>query len=240
MKKILYFFVIPFLLLLFPVLAFASDTNGTVLSPYAWGENLGWINFAPTSSGTYLGLTITDSAVTGYAWSKDAGWINFGPVGSSQGVTNTPDGSLGGSAWSTALGWIAMSGVSIDSTGTFHGLAGTAGSSAGRVSFDCANCGVTTDWRPLSARVQTQTVAQSGGILGGGGSLQKATPEERAKILKIADFNHDGRVDVEDLSILLYYYGKTGPQIIPYDLNGDGKIDIIDTSILLYYWDITS
>lgn len=58
----------------------------------------------------------------------------------------------------------------------------------------------------------------------------------REEILKRVDFNGDGKVDLVDLSILLFYHNKTGPQIVRYDLNSDRKIDLIDISILLYYW----
>lgn len=135
---------------------FASETSGTVASAtYAWGENLGWVNFGPVVGGTYEGLTVTDTKIGGYAWSANAGWINFDAEGG--GVTNTSSGVLGGNAWSTALGWISMSGVTIDSSGVFHGIAGVSGSPTGRISFDCDHCKVSTDWRPASARVATSS-----------------------------------------------------------------------------------
>jgi len=55
-------------------------------------------------------------------------------------------------------------------------------------------------------------------------------------IQKNPDFNDDGRVDISDLSILLYWWGKSGPGIASYDLNNDGIIDIVDASILFYHW----
>lgn len=147
--------------------AYASDTVGTVSldHPYAWGEDLGWINFAPSQNGSYAGLVITDTGVTGYAWSSAYGWINFSPTNSGQGVTNTPDGQLGGSAWVENLGWIDMSGVVINDSGKFTGIAGIEASSTGRISFDCDRCDVETDWRPASARTQTgeQPAADSNG-----------------------------------------------------------------------------
>lgn len=79
-----------------------------------------------------------------------------------------------------------------------------------------------------------------GGSGGGGGGTITISPEERRKILKFADFNHDNVVDLEDLSILLYHYQHTELGIEPYDLNSDGVIDITDISVMLYYWEITS
>jgi len=117
---------------------------------YAWGENFGWINFAPVdTSNTYHGLVITDTSVSGYAWSSQFGWINFSPVNG--GVTNTCSGELGGWAWSTQLGWIPMSGVVINSSGKFTGVGGSSSLLAGRITFDCALCDVRTDWNHCSA-----------------------------------------------------------------------------------------
>jgi len=58
---------------------FASSTDGTVDSTYkyAWGENIGWLNFGTTEGNVH----ITDSALTGYAWAENIGWI-FSPYSS--------------------------------------------------------------------------------------------------------------------------------------------------------------
>ncbi len=45
------------------------------------------------------------------------------------------------------------------------------------------------------------------------------------------DLNHDGRVDVFDLSALATAFGQTG-QNLSADLNGDGVVDVRDLSIL--------
>jgi hypothetical protein len=81
----------------------------------------------------------------------------------------------------------------------------------------------------------TPTPTPSGGGSGGGGSTP-VTPSQTN--CRIADFNCDGRVDILDLSILLFYSGKTGAVIVPYDLHKDNMIDLQDISILFYYWDI--
>jgi len=54
---------------------------------------------------------------------------------------------------------------------------------------------------------------------------------------RVADLNCDNRVNLLDLSILLYYTGKTGSIIIPFDLNDDSRIDLMDISVMFYYWD---
>lgn len=149
------------LLLLFTLapVAHASQTNGVIDSAhkYAWGTVAGWVNFAPTNGG----LTITDSAVTGYAWGANTGWIHFNATNG--GVTNTAAGVLGGYAWDPGGGWVSFTGVTIDSSGKFHGTAtgGSVNGASYALNFDCANCDIRTDWRPASARTTTTTITSS-------------------------------------------------------------------------------
>jgi len=126
--------------------AFASATEGTIDSvyKYAWGENIGWINFG-TAGGS---VRITDAGLSGYAWSSNYGWINLNPTAS--GVKNNNEGTLSGYAWGENLGWINFSGVIINSNGEFSGLA-IGGDISGRINFNCGQCKVKTSWRPRSA-----------------------------------------------------------------------------------------
>ncbi len=152
--------------------------TGTINSTfkYGWGENFGWINFAPTdSSNNYHGLTITDSAVTGYAWSKTYGWINFSP--SNGGVTNSCTGELSGYAWSTELGWIPLSGVTINSSGEFTGTGGSTSVPAGRITFDCDHCDVRTDWRHCSVASCGNGIIESGEACDNGSSNNGTCPK---------------------------------------------------------------
>lgn len=153
--------IIAFFLVLFvAVPVFASETNGTIdpAHKHAWGENLGWVNFVCDE----CDVQVTDSGLTGYAWSASAGWINLSPTDG--GVTNDSEGNLGGHAWSTNNGWIDMSGITIDSSGQFTGMAGTEESAAGRINFDCDNCSVVTDWRPESVRGQDDGTEEETGV----------------------------------------------------------------------------
>ncbi len=47
------------------------------------------------------------------------------------------------------------------------------------------------------------------------------------------DLNHDGRVNITDFSILLYYWGTDD---LCSDQNQNGTVDLIDFSIVMYYW----
>lgn len=156
--------LIIFLLFFFSVnLIFASETQGVIdgTYKYAWGENIGWINFGCDN----CNASVTDTSITGYAWSKQYGWINLNPT--TGGVKNDGNGTLSGSAWGKNIGWIDFAGVTINSNGDFLGYA-TLKSDNSKINFNCANgdsCSsakfeVKTDWRPASMR-------QSGGISGG-------------------------------------------------------------------------
>ncbi len=150
-------------------IVFASTTDGTidVTYKYAWGENIGWLNFGSPNGNVH----ITDSGMTGYAWSENYGWINLNANGLAGGrVTNNGNGVLGGNAWGEGLGWVSFGGVTIDANGVFSGYATIANDSS-KISFNCSNtssCGssdfkVQTDWRPANTR--------PGGGGGGGGRI---------------------------------------------------------------------
>lgn len=47
------------------------------------------------------------------------------------------------------------------------------------------------------------------------------------------DYNNDGWVNLTDVSILLYYWGKHD---VTRDLSGDGWVNLTDFSIMLFYW----
>ena len=133
---------------------FASDSIGAIdpSHTYAWGEDLGWLNFGCTN----CNIQITDTGISGYVWSKQYGWINLSPT--KAGVTNNCLGQLGGEAWSSRLGWINFSGATIDFNGKFSGIAGSISDKSGRLNFDCANCNVQTDWRQCSLRASPAQV----------------------------------------------------------------------------------
>ncbi len=97
-------------------------------SQYAYGENIGWLNFEPNAG---PGVTVTDTQLTGFIWAENIGWIKLDP--SYGGVTNDGTGLLSGYAWGENVGWINFNpnvlgsqnhyGVTIDSEGNFNGWA---------------------------------------------------------------------------------------------------------------------
>lgn len=97
---------------------------------------------------------------------------------------------------------------------------------------------------PSSGSPSTITSSGGGGIVVSSPVVSPATsvapsvaPAVSPKITRpTCDFNNDGLCNIVDLSILLFWYGKTGPQIARYDLNSDKVIDLKDISILFYHW----
>lgn len=55
---------------------------------------------------------------------------------------------------------------------------------------------------------------------------------------KAYDFNNDGKVNLVDLSMMLFWYKKslTPDAKQRFDLNHDGVVDLRDISIMIYYW----
>ena len=142
-------------------MAFAGNMES---GSYAYGENIGWINFSPSQG---PGVTVTDSAVAGYAWGENIGWINLAPTYG--GVVNDGAGHLSGYAWAENVGWINFAptggGVTIDpATGVFSGDAW--GENIGWINFAPTYGGVTTSWRP--------SIGSGGG--GGTGTESQNTP----------------------------------------------------------------
>ncbi|MCK5476188.1 MAG: fibronectin type III domain-containing protein [Candidatus Pacebacteria bacterium] len=51
-----------------------------IFSGYAWGENIGWINFAPTGGGVSVN---SSGDLYGYAWGENIGWLSFNCIDAS-------------------------------------------------------------------------------------------------------------------------------------------------------------
>lgn len=58
-------------------------------------------------------------------------------------------------------------------------------------------------------------------------------PEVLGPTKRTADFNNDGKVDLVDFSILLYYWSRASELT---DIDKSGIVDLVDFSILLYEW----
>lgn len=128
-KKYIFFAAIAFFFI--TVFAFAGSSDN--VSGWAWSENIGWISFNCTNSGTCAtsnyGVTVAPNGdFSGYAWSENIGWISFNSS-DTQNCPSVPckaklknDGSMEG--WGKALaadnngwdGWIHLSGTAQDAS----------------------------------------------------------------------------------------------------------------------------
>ncbi len=143
------------------------------ITGYAWGDEIGWINFDPTGSG--VDINSNTGALSGYAYANTGSWINFNPTDVSGGTDV---------------------GVTIDSDGEFTGWAWVSGANGGWMKFDCglsATC-VKTDWRPVGSRTATSTTEEGGSGSGGKrrvseNELASSTPDTDVDQTKAAGEN---------------------------------------------------
>ncbi len=114
------------------VVALASVASGENIDPnedesqYAYGENVGWVNFEPNIPGPNVGAQVADDKLTGFIWAENTGWISLSCENTSScgtvsyGVTNDGFGNLSGYAWGENVGWISFSCTNTSSCGTVN------------------------------------------------------------------------------------------------------------------------
>ncbi|MCC6934374.1 MAG: hypothetical protein IT406_01610 [Candidatus Yanofskybacteria bacterium] len=166
--------------------------NIDAVNKYAWGENIGWLNFSTTEGDIDVGATTID----GYAWGENVGWISLtcantgtcGTVDYGLGFTSRTagDDAVTGYAWGENVGWISFNcantsscgtvsyGVTVNgTTGDFSGYAW--GENVGWISFNCANtssCG-TVSYKVTTSSLTTATPTPTPTLGGGGGMVFK-------------------------------------------------------------------
>lgn len=113
------------------------------ITGFAWGDEIGWINLAPTGAGVHINPATGE--LSGTAYSSVGGWINFSPTGSGVSLVDNGSGS------------------------SFYGYAYVSGINGGWMKFDCADSStcIKTDWRNTTHRSST---SGTGGSTGGGNS----------------------------------------------------------------------
>jgi hypothetical protein len=140
LRKVITYITYPVLIavVVLCLVAVAQAAGGNIdpNNKWAWGANVGWINFNPTHGG----VTVYSDHLEGYAWGENIGWIRLGTyeggsphtyantAADNYGVNHDGNGNLSGYAWGTNVGWINFnpthSQVTIDhATGIFDGYA---------------------------------------------------------------------------------------------------------------------
>ncbi len=64
----------------------------------------------------------------------------------------------------------------------------------------------------------------------------KVSKSAEEKICQGVDLNFDGKINLVDFSIMLYFWEQSNPSNICADINSNGTVDLIDFSIMMYYW----
>lgn len=95
-----------------------ANGNIDTTSKYAWAENVGWANAAPTNGGVTVHFDGNRGFLTGFVWGENIGWIKLGnnsggPYTNTStvnwGVNLDATGNLSGLAWGENVGWIKFS-----------------------------------------------------------------------------------------------------------------------------------
>ncbi len=179
-------------------------------SSLAWGENIGFLNFAGAGDPAGSEEVFADSDyLEGYIWSENTGWVNIGAgtgpysnsTGLDFGVNRDPGtGELSGFAWGENIGWVNFSAGSLASppnparieSGRFRGYAWS--ENTGWINLDDDKVFV---------------------------GLSACT----------ADLNNDGELNFFDVSAFLTAFGLMDPIA---DFSPDGSFDFFDISAFLY------
>ena len=215
-----------------------SDTSGYYIQQ-AFLYSGGLMHNIGTLAGLSTGANgINDSGqVVGYAYTS-SGTEHAFRTEANQSINPTIDdlGTLDG-GWSDA--------VAINSSGQVVGYANTSGGAVH--AFVYSSSGPMQDLNNWIAPASGWTLKGATGINDSGrivGDGVNSSGQEHAVLLTPAlsgDANLDGRVDINDLTIVLANFGKsTGMSWDMGDFNGDGKIDINDLTIVLTNYGQTS
>jgi hypothetical protein len=202
-----------------------SESNINPDYKWAWGENIGWLNWrheAPADPNKISeGVFIGDTYLGGFMWAENVGWINVGDASPANGVhyANLDDtdfgvnldpntGELSGYGWGENVGWI-----------NFRAGASAEPPNPARFEDDCR----------LRGYVWGENI----------GWINLDDEEHLVARLLDGDLDYDGDVDLADLGYLLAPYGccEGNPCYDPVaDIDGDGCVGLADLGILLAYY----
>ncbi len=122
----------------------ATGTTISSSGKYAWGQNVGWVNFRHNRPQAPSGVTASEYFLQGHAWGQNIGWIDLGDGTPANGIrynNSSPNdigvnhdgaGNLSGWAWSQNTGYINFSWAAPNhaqrprillATGSFQGYA---------------------------------------------------------------------------------------------------------------------
>lgn len=190
-----------------------ADSNIADSQKFAWGENVGWLNWADANARTQGVEVFANGSVQyleGWIWGENIGWIDVGdgnaPYANTDntnfGVNIDPTtGAMEGLAWGENVGWIVFTPLTVSSESprwdhTTHRSYGYA-------------WGENIGWINLDDMVR----------------FICAVP---------GDFDYSGKTDVFDFGVLAMHFGShNNPPFTNGDINGDGDVNVFDFSIFV-------
>jgi hypothetical protein len=109
--------------------ALGQVSNVDATNKFAWGENIGWLNWRDAGSPVASqGAVIRNTFLSGFVWSENCGWINLGDGTPTSGTAyanangtdfgvnrDSATGNLTGFAWGENIGWINFGGGALAS-----------------------------------------------------------------------------------------------------------------------------
>ena len=95
--------------------ALTHAATGTIdpTAKYAYSENAGWLNFAPTDGG----VSVTRTALSDYAWCETTGWIKLGSGTGPYANTSATDWGVNVAYSANVPGGGSLSGYGLWATG---------------------------------------------------------------------------------------------------------------------------
>jgi hypothetical protein len=102
------------------ILPVHAATTIDPVNKYAYGANIGWMDWSGGTGETATGVVMGDYVCSGYIYSANVGWINLGSGSPTNGiyylnlatndfgVNNDGLGNLSGYAWGANIGWITF------------------------------------------------------------------------------------------------------------------------------------
>jgi hypothetical protein len=188
----------------------ADDTN-----KWAWGENIGWTNWADAGDGMEAACLDTDH-LEGFVWGENIGFINLGngdgPYTNTDGIDfgvniDPMTGEASGFAWGENVGWINFG------TTAFVGTDG-ARYDFSEDRFRGFAWGENIGWINLDD--DTNFVSLNAATAGCPG-----------------DCNGDNQVNFSDLTSILFQFGTDGGGV-GCDVDGSGTVNFSDLTAALF------
>jgi hypothetical protein len=190
-----------------------TDDGSANPPKYAWGENIGHLNFAD-ANGRTQGVEVYQTGATqflkGFIWAENVGWINVGGGGAPYANTNGTNfgvnidsvtGEMSGYAWGENIGWINFG------------------------PFPPATTVPNARWNHGTYRSEGYAWGENVGWINLDDAIEFVCSVP-------GDLDNNGSVNVFDFSAFVGGFGSLGnPAFTNGDVDGNGDVNVFDFSI---------